>query len=176
MLILQGCRPAPAEMEETPVMWPFSRKTPAPPWYEEELQRVHVQVNATTQRQNALEHAVSTWAEGIATAKTIEKRVGAVESALRQFSNEVAGNFERYHATVEQIRGLATGGRGGRPRNEDREADRQALDLGRQVLQRVQTPEGRAQLILELQNADSSTVAPNGQVKWTPPSGNGSPV
>lgn len=156
-------------------MWRFVRKPAAPPWYEEELQRVHVVQMQTLQRQQGLEQLVSGLVDSVQTAKNMEKRMAQTETAIRSLATEMAGTTERFTATIDQVRGLATGARGGRPRNEDREAERQALELGQQIIRLMSTPEGRAQLVLDIQKQDAATVGPNGASNWNPRV-NGSPV
>lgn len=135
-------------------MWPFRAKNdPRTPWLEEMFQRVNVFGNELHRRITTLETSLGTLADGILTAKAIEKRIVSLEHGLRQANLALNDDVARLTASLEVVRGQATGGRGGRPRNETLEAERQALELGRRVQQAALTPEGRAQLILELQAA-----------------------
>lgn len=117
------------------------------------FQRVNVFANDLHRRVTSVETTLGSIGESIATARAIEKRIASLEHGLRQANLALNDDVARLTAALEVVRGQATGGRGGRPRNEALEADRQALEVGRNVLQRAATPEGRAQLILELQTA-----------------------
>jgi len=156
------------------VMWPFRRDETRQPWIEEALQRIHVTVLEVQRRQEALEIHVGSMTEGAYVAKQMSSRTQALETRARQLETAMADELAALRSALEVVRGLATGARGGRPRNEEREADRQALELGRRVIQATATPEGRAQLALELQGAG---VDPVGAAKWNPRGEtNGSPV
>jgi len=156
-------------------MWPFRAKERLP-WIEEALQRTHTVALELERRIQTIEHAMGLLSENVMTAKTAEKRIVNLEQACRALSNGLQDDVARLTASLDVVRGLATGGRGGRPRNEEREAERVALQMGQYVIQAMSSPEGRAKLIQELSSAGSDTIAPNGQVKWTPQHGNGSPV
>lgn len=139
-------------------MWPFrSKNDPRTPWLEEMFQRTGVFANELHRKICTLETALGSIADGILTAKAIEKRITTLEHGLRQANLSLNDDVARLTAALEVVRGQATGSRGGRPRNEALEADRQALEVGRNVIQRAATPEGRAQLILELQAAGGAT-------------------
>ena len=98
-------------------------------------------------------------AQGVLAAKQIESRVAGLALSTRQCEQLLVDEGQAWRQQVEQVRGLATGHRGGRPRNEERDADRQALEFARQLQQQVSTPEGRAQLILQLQAAGGGVDA-----------------
>lgn len=118
-----------------------------------------------------VESALQMLGEAVSTARQIESRISKVELSLRQLTGLQQDDTSRLMARIEQVQGLAVGGRGGRPRNEEREAERQALELGRRVVEAVQTPEGRAQLILELQSTpggNSNGIDPVGAKPWNP--------
>lgn len=135
-------------------MWPF-RPRERQPWIEQALQRSHVVVLELERRIGSLEALLTHLGEGVATAKAIERRTGSLEMNLRQLASAQVEDVSRLTAALEVVRGQANGPRGGRPRNEEREADRQALELGRKFSALIATPEGRAQLVLELQAAGS---------------------
>lgn len=141
-------------------MWPFRPKDALrTPWIEEQFQRVAVFANDLHRRITTLEQSLTSLADGILTAKAVEKRIVALEHGLRQANLSLNDDVARLTGALEVVRGQATGSRGGRPRNETLEADRQALEIGRTVIAQAATPEGRAQLILQLQNAPGA-VAP----------------
>lgn len=144
------------------------------PWVEESLQRMHSVVLEIERRQSSLEHGVSLMSEGVMAAKQVEKRIGAAEIAIRQLASSLAEDVSRLTGALESVRGYATGSRGGRPRNEEREAERQATELGQRMIRALATPEGRLALIQELQSAGSymGPVGPVGPVG----NGSGSPV
>lgn len=155
-------------------MWPFRKDSTRQPWIEEALQRTHMVALELERRLSSLEHSVGQLAEGILTARTHEKRVAGIELALRNLGAAQAEDVQRLQASLDQVRGWATGARGGRPRNEEREADREAMELGRKVIQAMSTPEGRAQLVLELQGRQADPV---GGGSWNPrANGTGKPV
>lgn len=157
-------------------MWPFSsvrrpeivQEEPAP-WIQEALQRTHAVVLEIERRQSSLEHGVSLQSEGVASAKQMELRVGKLEIAVRQLAAGLAEDISRLTSAVEVVRGYATGGRGGRPRNEEREQERQAQILGQRVIEAMSTPQGRLAFIQELQGTLNGQVGPVGN-------GTGSPV
>jgi len=158
-------------------MWPFrARETFRQPWIEEMFQRVNVFANELHRRITTLETSLGAFADGILTAKAVEKRIGALEHGLRQANLALNDDVARLTSTIEQVRGLATGARGGRPRNETLEADRQALEMGRRVLQLASTPEGRAQMILELQSPAGAPATDALGNPIRPQVRNGSPV
>lgn len=115
------------------------------------FQRVNVFANELHRRITSVEVSIAAVGEGILTAKAMEKRIVALEHGLRQANLSLQDDVARLTGALEVVRGQATGGRGGRPRNETLEAERQALAVGQRVLQLASTPEGRAQLTLELQ-------------------------
>jgi hypothetical protein len=140
-------------------MWPFRRADP-PPWAEETLQRMHAMHLELERRLASLEHGVGLMAEGVVAAKAMERRTGALEVGLRQLAAASQEDAARLQAAIDVTRGYATGGRGGRPRNEEREAERQALELGQRVIQAMTTPEGRMALIHELQGQNGQAHSP----------------
>jgi len=143
-------------------MWPFRRPEP-PPWADETLQRVHALILELERRLQSLEHGVGLLGEGVLAAKTVERRLGAVETAHRQLAGALEQDVSRLTGAIEVVRGYATGARGGRPRNEERESERQALAVGQRMIQALATPEGRLALIQELQSAGGG-FGPNGGV------------
>lgn len=153
-------------------MWPF-RPRERQPWIEQALQRSHLVVLELERRIGSLESIITHLGEGVATAKAIERRTGTLELNLRQLASSQVDDVARLTAALEVVRGQATGGRGGRPRNEERDAERQALEVGRRFIQMASTPEGRAQLALEL-NAAGSVNALGEPIRA--PDRNGSPV
>ena len=161
-------------------MWPF-RKKDAPPWYQEAHDKLRLAELDLERRLIVLETRFDQTAQGVLAAKQLEARVAGLALATRQAEQVLADEGAAWRAQIEQVRGLATGARGGRPRNEEREAERQALAFGQRVIQAAATPEGRAQLILELQAAgmgSSATDAVGGvkvRAEDVRPS-NGSPV
>lgn len=159
--------PLPVEAVYSRVMWPF-RASERAPWIEEQLQRTHLVALDLERRISSVESAMQQLGEAISTARQIESRISKLELGLRQLIGAQQDDTSRLMARIEQVQGLAVGGRGGRPRNEEREAERQALELGRRVAEACQTPEGRAQLILELQGSNSGTVDPVGAKPWNP--------
>jgi len=155
-------------------MWPFRPKDALrTPWIEEMFQRVNVFANELHRRIVSCEQVLATIGEGIATAKAAERRLGALEHGLRQANLSLQDDVARLSAALELVRGQVNGVRGGRPRNETLEADRQALEVGRRVLQGAATPEGRAQLIAELQGVQQMDALGN---PVRPQVRNGSPV
>lgn len=156
-------------------VWPFRPKERVP-WIEEAFQRANVFALDLHRRLTTIEQTLLTLAEGIATARAMDRRVQTLEHGLRQTNASLQADVERLTSTIDVVRGLATGSRGGRPRNEAVEADRQALELGRSVIQRASTPEGRAQLILELQAAGAAPQIDAVGNPIRPPVRNGSPV
>ena len=132
-------------------MWPFGRKKDAPPWYQEAHDKLRLATIDIERRLIGLETRFDAAAAGVLSAKQLEGRVAGLALATRQAEQLLADEGAAWRAQVEQVRGLATGGRGGRPRNETLEAERQALEIGKQVQTALSTPEGRAQLILDVQ-------------------------
>lgn len=141
-------------------MWPF-RTRERLPWIDEALQRAHVVVLELERRLGSLEASLTQLGDGISTARSMERRVGALEHAIRQTNAALKDDVDRLTAALDVVRGMATGARGGRPRNEQLEADRQALEYGRRLQQAMSTPEGRAQLILELSGSGQMDAVGN---------------
>ena len=156
-------------------MWPFRPKDVLrTPWIEEQFQRVAVFANELHRRMTTLEQSLGAFADGILTAKAVEKRLVALEHGVRQVNLSLNDDVARLTGALEVVRGQVTGSRGGRPRNEALEADRQALEVGRQVQAALSTPEGRAKMILELQTmggAANQTDALGNPIR--PPARNG---
>lgn len=136
-------------------MWPF-RTRERLPWIDEALQRAHVVVLELERRLGSLEAALQQLGEGIGTARAMDRRVGALEHAVRQTNASLKDDVDRITAALDVVRGMATGARGGRPRNETLEQERQLLEFARRLQGAMATPEGRAQLILELQGTSGS--------------------
>jgi hypothetical protein len=154
------------------VMWPFRKPQRPVPWIEEALQRSHSVILELDRRLSSLEHALSVQAGDVATAKAVERRIGGLEVGLRQLAASLEDHVARLTTRVEVVNGYATGRTGGRPRNEEREADRQALELGRRVAAALATPEGVAQLVQELTQTNGTPPS-----KWAPAAnGHVSPV
>lgn len=169
----ESAEPVDAARLETD-MWPFRRKPDAPPWYQEAHDKLRLAAMELERRLVALENRFDVTAQGIASAKQLEGRVAGLALATRQCEQLLADEAAAWRAQVESVRGLATGARGGRPRNEEREADRQALELGRRLQEQASTPQGRAQLIQELQAMPGQTDALGNPIR--PPVRNGGPV
>ena len=137
-------------------MWPFRKSQPP----EDLVQRL---ISKTLQ----LEHAVTTMAhqiklefEGIAAARAVERRVGTTEMAIKSLAAQRDEDVSRHQAALEILRGQITGPRGGRPRNADREAERQATELGYQVAEALADPAKRAALIQQLQAQSNGSLSP----------------
>lgn len=157
-------------------MWGFREKS-RQPWIEEALQREHIVILELERRLGSLESVLQQLADGVATAKAIDRRLGAVEMAVRGLAKEQGEDASRQAAAIEALRSQVVGLRGGRPRNEEREAERQALELGRRVATLIGTPQGRAQLIAELQGVGGDVDAlGNPRQRPVPESPNGSAV
>ena len=137
-------------------MWPFRKSQPP----EDLVQRL---ISKTLQ----LEHSVTTMAhqiklefEGIAAARAVERRVGTTEMAIKSLAAQRDEDVSRHQAALEILRGQITGPRGGRPRNADREAERQATELGERVIAAMSNPHELAKLVAEL----SARMAPQSPI------------
>lgn len=141
------------------------------------FQRANVFALELSRRLTSLEQQGQALAESAATVRNADKRLQSLEHGLRQANLALQEDVSRLTAALEVVRGQVVGVRGGRPRNETLEADRQALEVGRRVLQAAASPEGRAQLVLELQQAGHGpTVDALGNPIRPPQVRNGSPV
>jgi len=88
-------------------------------------------------------------------AKRLETRVLTLERSLKN-AEGIHSDFEaRVMSTLESLRQSIYGARGGRPRNEDREA----AELGRRVLEAMQNPAQLQQFVMDLQRMASQNGA-----------------
>lgn len=74
-----------------------------------------------------------------------------IERAIRGVIKEHQDDYSRLAAGVESVRQSVSGLRGGRPAKAEAEIERQALELGRRVMQACQTPEGAMELAQQIQ-------------------------
>lgn len=135
------------------------------------FQRVHVYALELHRRLTALETSFQSVVESGGLSKQSEKRMATLEHGLRQTNLSLQEDVARLTGALDVVRGQVVGMRGGRPRNAELEADRQALQLGQRVIQAMATPEGRAQLLLELQGAPAAPPSPIGAPPVNPRNG-----
>lgn len=95
-------------------------------------------------------------------AQQLQERTAGLELAFRQQSDDISremrgivkehqADYARLAGSIESVRNGVAGLKGGRPSRAEQDVERQALQLGKQVLEACATPEGALALAADLQ-------------------------
>lgn len=124
-------------------LWGFLRRSPSP----ELASAIQQRVERLTFELAEVVKVSQSVVEAANIARRLETRVLSCERQIKNLEGILSDFENRVTGTVESLRSSINGARGGRPRNSDREAQ----ELGFRLMQAMQDPQARQQLINELQ-------------------------
>lgn len=117
---------------------PWFRPVSVPPQLLEQLDRMDKHALSIAQRQDGLALALKQLGEDFA-------------RETRGIVKEQQDDYARLHSAIESVRNQLAGVRGGRPSKGSADADAQALELGRRMIQACATPEGALALAKDIE-------------------------
>lgn len=128
-------------------MWPFSRPETLSDQVLSALEDLALRLNQLTMRVDLAEKRIAEAADAAQTITRAEGRILTLERVTKQLGMQRDEDVARLSASIDVVRGLATGGRGGRPPR----VDPQVTQLGERVLAAMQSPQALQAFIAELQ-------------------------
>jgi hypothetical protein len=123
--------------------WPFRRVATAEPLDDDTLSSMLAQLQF---RMQMVEKQQRDATEACEHVKRLEPRILTCERITKSLESQREDDMARIAQSIDIVRGLATGSRGGRPPR----VDPQIADVGQKVVAAMQDPEALARLIAEL--------------------------